>query len=175
MAGKIIVGQYKTGVGTLLIGDYGGRICMCDWADDPFRGTLDRRLVRGTGAVMETGETEVTQEAYRQVMEYLTNRRREFDLPIVVVGTDFQKAVWKAISSIPYGQVASYAHIARLIGLPQACRPVAAACGANRIAIIIPCHRVVASNGIGGYGGGVEIKRFLLWTEGSLERQSIAE
>ncbi len=105
-------------------------------------------------------------EVRRQLDAYFSRRRRRFDLPLAPRGTPFQRRVWRALTEIPYGQVISYGELARRVGNPRAARAVGAANGANPIAIIIPCHRVVAANGIGGYGGGLEIKRRLLALEG---------
>ena len=105
-------------------------------------------------------------EAARQLDEYFSGRRRQFDLPLDLEGTEFQQRVWEAVSEIPYGQTRTYAQIASTIGSPKAVRAVGAANGANRVAIIVPCHRVVASGGgLGGYGGGLELKRRLLALE----------
>jgi O-6-methylguanine DNA methyltransferase len=105
-------------------------------------------------------------EAARQLDEYFSGRRREFDLPLDLAGTEFQQRVWKSVSGIPYGQTRSYAQIATSIGSPKAVRAVGAANGANPVVIIVPCHRVIASGGgLGGYGGGLELKRRLLALE----------
>ena len=101
-----------------------------------------------------------------QLEEYFNARRRAFELPLDLRGTPFQQRVWNALLEIPYGETRSYAELARSIGEPKAFRAVGAANGANPIAIIIPCHRVVSSGGgLGGYGGGVPLKRRLLALE----------
>jgi methylated-DNA-[protein]-cysteine S-methyltransferase len=105
-------------------------------------------------------------DAARQLDEYFARRRRVFDLPLSVSGTDFQKQVWLTLAEIPYGQTISYAELARLVGRPQAFRAVGQANGANPIPVILPCHRVIAADGtIGGYGGGLPTKRLLLELE----------
>ena len=105
-------------------------------------------------------------DAARQLDEYFSGRRRQFDLPLDLEGTEFQQRVWKSVSAIPYGQTRSYAQIATTIGSPKAVRAVGAANGANPVVIIVPCHRVIASGGgLGGYGGGLELKRRLLALE----------
>ena len=107
--------------------------------------------------------------AARQLAEYFAGRRREFDLPLDLRGTDFQKCCWRELSKIPYGETRSYADIARAIGNPLAVRAVGLANGQNPIAIIVPCHRVIGSDGsLTGYGGGLEAKRKLLELEGAL-------
>jgi methylated-DNA-[protein]-cysteine S-methyltransferase len=102
-------------------------------------------------------------EAASQLAEYFAGRRREFDLPLVVDGTDFQTSVWLTLADIDYGETVSYAELARWIGHPKAFRAVGQANGANPIPVILPCHRVIAADGsIGGYGWGLPRKRFLL-------------
>jgi O-6-methylguanine DNA methyltransferase len=105
----------------------------------------------------------------RQLEEYFAGRRRQFDLPLDLRGTDFQQRCWRALLKIPYGETRSYADIARAIGNPAAVRAVGLANGQNPIAIIVPCHRVIGSDGsLTGYGGGLEVKRKLLELEGAL-------
>jgi len=109
----------------------------------------------------------VLEAATRQLTEYFAGRRRAFDVPLDLVGTPFQVAVWRALLKIPFGTTASYGDIARMIGKPKAVRAVGAANGANNIAIIVPCHRIVGSDGtLTGYGGGLPMKRRLLAHEG---------
>ena len=104
-------------------------------------------------------------EAERQLAEYFAGTRKTFDLPIRMAGTEFQRKIWRALLDIPYGETRTYGDIARAVGNPRACRAVGGANHVNPICIIVPCHRVVASNGIGGYGEGIEIKKFLLELE----------
>ncbi len=101
--------------------------------------------------------------ATRQLAEYFQGRRRSFDLPLEVRGTPFQQRVWKALRRIPYGETRSYGEIARQVGSPRAARAVGMANHANPVAIVIPCHRVIAAGGaLGGYACGIEFKRRLL-------------
>jgi methylated-DNA-[protein]-cysteine S-methyltransferase len=105
--------------------------------------------------------------AVAQLGEYFEGTRRAFDLPLELAGTPFQRAVWRALADIPYGQTISYAELAAMVGRPGAFRAVGQANGANPVPIVLPCHRVVSSGGgIGGYGGGLELKRRLLALEG---------
>jgi methylated-DNA-[protein]-cysteine S-methyltransferase len=105
----------------------------------------------------------------RQLEEYFSGRRRRFDLPLDLRGTDFQRRCWQELLKIPYGETRSYAQIAHAIGNPLAVRAVGLANGQNPIAIIVPCHRVIGSDGsLTGYGGGLETKRRLLELEGAL-------
>ena len=124
------------------------------------------------GVPVEPADTR--HEGYeRQLIDYFEGRRRVFDLPYELFGTDFQKDVWSAVAAIPYGRTSSYRDIARLVGRPDASRAVGAANGANPIPIVIPCHRVIGSNGsLTGYGGGLPLKRRLLALEGALRAPS---
>jgi len=103
-----------------------------------------------------------------QLLEYLEGKRADFDLALDLRGTPFQLAVWAALRAIPFGETRSYADVARAVGRPAAVRAVGAANGANPVAIVVPCHRVIASGGgLGGYGGGLELKARLLAMERS--------
>lgn len=105
--------------------------------------------------------------AASQLDEYFRGRRQQFDFPIVMSGTAFQRSVWDYLLTIPYGRSCTYGDIASAIGKPGAARAVGGAVGSNPISIVVPCHRVLASGGrLGGYGGGLETKRFLLQLEG---------
>ena len=107
-----------------------------------------------------------------QLEDYFAGGRRDFDLPLAPVGTDFQRRVWRALTSIPYGETISYGELARRIGNPQAARAVGLANGANPLPIIVPCHRVIGANGsLTGFGGGLPIKQALLVLEGSLSSE----
>ncbi len=104
--------------------------------------------------------------AVSQIREYLEGSRMDFDLALDIKGTDFQKEVWQVLKKIPYGQTMSYGEVAREIGRPKAARAVGAACGANPISLVIPCHRVLGTNGdLTGFGGGLAWKRWLLSLE----------
>ncbi len=108
----------------------------------------------------------VLKETATQLEEYLAGERTEFDVPMELDGTDFQRSVWRELCRIPYGETISYGELARRVGRPNGPRAVGQANGRNPIPIIVPCHRVLASNGIGGYGGGLPLKRALLAVEG---------
>ena len=111
-----------------------------------------------------------------QLEEYFAGTRRSFDLPLSFHGTDFRQGVWRALCDIPYGEVITYGELAKRIGNPNAFRAVGLANGANRLPIIIPCHRVVAAgNKIGGFSGGLGVKNFLLELEGVTSFQAQAE
>ena len=118
--------------------------------------------------------SEITDVASQQLGEYFRRERTAFDLPLLFVGTEFQKRVWEELLRIPYGTTLSYGEMARNLGIPRAVRAVANANGANPISIIAPCHRVIGSNGtLTGYGGGLETKRYLLELEGFIPSLAI--
>ncbi|PYX32237.1 MAG: cysteine methyltransferase [Acidobacteria bacterium] len=105
----------------------------------------------------------------RELDEYFSGQRRRFTFPLDLRGTDFQLACWRALQAIPYGETRTYADIARAVGKPNAFRAVGMANNRNPIAIVVPCHRVIASDGtLCGYGGGLDLKRRLLELEGAL-------
>jgi methylated-DNA-[protein]-cysteine S-methyltransferase len=107
--------------------------------------------------------------AIKQLKEYFSGSRKDFDLPLHLMGTEFQKLVWRQLKRVPFGQTASYKEIAEKIGRPKAMRAVGQANHRNPIPIIIPCHRIIGANGhLVGYGGGLDKKRFLLSHEGVL-------
>ena len=118
------------------------------------------------GGVPDGGPPAAVSTAQRQLEEYFAGHRRSFELPLAPSGTAFQRQVWFALADIPYGETISYAELAARVGRPRAFRAVGQANGANPIPIILPCHRVIASDGgIGGYGGGLDLKRQLLALE----------
>lgn len=116
-------------------------------------------------ALLQQAPTALLEKACRQLDEYFSSTRKSFSLPLDTGGTPFQKAVWAALADIPYGQTRTYGEIARLIGRPSSARAVGGACNRNPLAVFIPCHRVVAATGAGGFRGGAEMKHALLALE----------
>lgn len=113
-------------------------------------------------------KSRILSESARQLEEYLSGKRKSFNLPLDVTGTPFQKSVWKELKKIPYGKTSSYKDIAQRIKNAKAVRAVGSANGKNPLCIIVPCHRVIAHDGgLGGYSGGPEIKKRLLKLESS--------
>ena len=130
----------------------------------------ERRL--SFSRVVEAEEITPLQQAMEQLRRYLAGERVQFTCPLDLHGTPFQVTVWQALFRIPYGETCSYAEIASALGRLQAVRAVGAANGANPVAIIVPCHRVIGSNGtLTGYGGGLPTKRWLLKLEGNNQFQ----
>lgn len=131
-----------------------------------FLESLKRRI--GVEAVQDPGKLSVL----RGMLEaYFNGERVAFKLPLDLRGTDFQRAVWRATYDIPYGKLSSYGRLAAVVGKPRAARAVGNAMGANQLVIVVPCHRVVRSDGsLGGFGNRPELKRYLLSVEGILPR-----
>jgi O-6-methylguanine DNA methyltransferase len=119
--------------------------------------------LRFPDATVRSGVNPILRKAAAQLQAYFTAGLREFSLPLDLAGTSFQQEVWRAVASIPFGETRTYRDIAEAIGRPRAVRAVGAAQAANPLPLVIPCHRVIGSNGsLTGYGGGTEIKRWLL-------------
>lgn len=165
----IKVKKYQSPCGTLILGSYGGKLCLCDWQSGRHRGRVERRLRRMLHAVFCEGTDAVIEEAINQLDEYFAGSRKSFDIDLLFAGTDFQKEVWQRLLSIPYGTTVSYAEMARAVGMPRSVRAVANANGANAISIFAPCHRVIGSDhSLTGYAGGLPAKRMLLELEGAV-------
>lgn len=168
MDNKILTQTYLSPCGPLLLGSFQDKLCLCNWFNEKHPGRVDKRLQAGLHARYAPQASDITQEAVRQLDEYFTGQRKSFDMPLLFVGSDFQKSVWQMLLEIPYGQTISYGEMARRIGMPKAVRAVANANGANAISIFAPCHRVIGSDhSLTGYGGGLEAKKFLLELEGA--------
>ncbi|WP_332785419.1 methylated-DNA--[protein]-cysteine S-methyltransferase [Sphingomonas sp. PB1R3] len=139
---------------TLVASDAGLRAIL--WAEERVgRVPLPERRDDPANAILAT--------AVRQLTEYFEGRRRDFDLQLDPVGTDFQRSVWTGLNAIPYGETRSYAALATAIGRPGASRAVGAANGRNPLSIVTPCHRVIGANGtLTGFAGGLAVKQWLL-------------
>jgi methylated-DNA-[protein]-cysteine S-methyltransferase len=160
---KISIQNFKTPFGELTTGSFRGQICLCDWRYRKMRASIDRRILNGLDAYFREEKTDAIRLAGNQLNEYLEGNRTEFDIPLLPVGTPFQKRVWEELLRIPYGNTESYLGISRKIKNDKSIRAVAAASGANAISIFIPCHRVIGNNGeMTGYAGGIETKKKLL-------------
>ena len=166
---KIIVNPYQSPCGVLLLGSIGDKLCLCDWRTEKHSARVDNRLKRMWNAEFEEGTSAVIESARQQLDEYFAGKRQTFDIPLLFIGTDFQKTVWSELLKIPFGTSVSYGEVARRIGRPAAVRAVANANGANPMSIFVPCHRVIGSDrSLTGYGGGLGSKQRLLELEGGL-------
>jgi methylated-DNA-[protein]-cysteine S-methyltransferase len=152
---------------------------MLEWYEAEFGGDVRVRITTSPAGIRSIefhpgpiqGEPSpanpLIREAVRQLTAYFAAALRVFDLPLDIVGTEFQKRVWHELLTIPYGEIRSYRQVAQAIGAPHAVRAVGAANGANPIPIVVPCHRVIGSSGkLTGYGGGLPLKKRLLDLEG---------
>lgn len=144
---------YDTEIGTIKISEKDEKIIGLVFSDYKKENEIEK-------------ETDAIRKTYLQLKEYLSGKRKNFDIEIEMIGTEFQKKVWKELLNIPYGETRSYKDIAIAIGNGKACRAVGNANNKNPIAIIVPCHRVIGSNGsMTGYAGGLDIKEKLLKIE----------
>jgi methylated-DNA-[protein]-cysteine S-methyltransferase len=131
------------------------------------REAVDARIQRGLNATYHEGTSPVIEATIAQLNEYFAGGRISFDVPLHMVGTDFQQRVWQALLTVPYGATETYASLTRKVAAPTAIRAVASANGANALSIIVPCHRIIGSSGeLVGYAGGLPTKRKLLQLEG---------
>ncbi len=162
----LVVDRILTPLGPMLTAADDEEVWLLEFAD---RRMLEKQLEglrRRAGAVFTPGTNPVLDRLRLELEQYFGGERRRFDVPLALPGSDFQRDAWEALRAIPYGETRSYADQARAIGRPTAVRAVARANGQNRLAIVIPCHRVVGNDGrLCGYGGGVWRKRFLLELE----------
>lgn len=163
---KILIRRYASPLGELVIGSYRGCLCLCDWAESRRRSANARRLQFRLKAAFEEGKSPVANRTVEELEEYFAGERREFSIPVVFAGSGFQCAVWAELLKIPFGVTISYGELARRLGNPKAVRAVAGAVGANPVSVIVPCHRVVSSDGsLTGYAGGLAAKSALLALE----------
>ena len=162
----ISIQYYPTRIGELILGDHEGCLCLLDYRYRKLRARVDDRIKNGLQACFRESDTQLLKTTRKQLDEYLDGTKKQFDLPLLMIGSAFQKKVWTALMAIPYGATTSYFELARSIGNEKAVRAVAGANGANAMSLVIPCHRVIGSNGeLVGYGGGLAVKRKLLHLE----------
>lgn len=162
---------YDSPCGTLLLASCEDRLCMCDWAQMKCVESNKLRIQRLLHAEFREEPSAILHLAEKELNEYFAGARRVFDIPLLLIGTDFQKSVWEALLEIPYGVTRSYMEIAKRVGNAKGVRAVAQAIGSNGISIIVPCHRVIGSNqSLTGFAGGLDAKRFLLALETPLFR-----
>jgi len=165
----INIQYFKTNYGEFILGSSDGKLCMVDFRYRKMRKTVDDRIKKGLNAEFVEQDNEILQRTKIQLDEYFNMQRKEFDIPIQMVGTDFQKSVWEALLKVPYGTTSAYLQLAKEIDNEKAVRAVANANGANAIGIIIPCHRIIGTNGeLTGYAGGLPLKKRLLELEQNL-------
>jgi len=168
-ASQVLVTRVLTPLGPMVAGVNEEGLCLLEFADRRMLATQVERLQKRLGCAIAPGENAFTAQIARELEEYFAGERRAFTVPLVLRGTEFQEAVWRELLRIPYGETRSYEQMARAIGRPKAVRALGTANGDNRLAIVVPCHRVIRADGsLSGYGGGKWRKQQLL----ELERPS---
>ena len=158
----IALRDVETPIGRMTIGATDTTVVLCDFSERPMMAVQLASVRRRIGPT-SYGESPLLWRVEAQLSEYFAGTRDGFDLPIDMPGSPFQERVWAELQQIPYGQTVSYRALAERVDAGAAFRAVGRANGSNRLALIVPCHRVVAAHGgLGGYGGGLEAKRWLL-------------
>ena len=153
-------------LGPMIAGATSKGVCFLEWHDRGGIGRIKARVEKRYQMPVEPGDNEHLAQLERELTEYFASERREFDVVLDVKGTPFEDRVWEQLLAIPCGQTRSYGEIASTLGKPGASRAVGRANGANYVSIVIPCHRVIDSNGnLHGYGGGLWRKKRLLELE----------
>ena len=169
-ATPLFIREIDTRLGPMVAGATASDLVLLEFTDRSILDIQVARLEKHFGGVRQPGNSPVIEQLVLQLDEYFGGTRREFDIPLRAPGTEFQELVWAALRAIPCGATQSYGQIAAAIGRPTAVRAVAHANRDNRIAILIPCHRVIGADGtLTGYGGGLWRKRKLLDLEAGTE------
>jgi AraC family transcriptional regulator of adaptative response/methylated-DNA-[protein]-cysteine methyltransferase len=159
----ILTTRIETELGTMIAGAVDDGICLLEFSDRRMLNTEYKDLEKYLKTTIIEGENRHLRAIRKQLTEYFEGTRKEFSLPLVTPGTPFQQAVWKELMNIPYGTTRSYQQQSLALARSKSIRAVANANGMNRISIIIPCHRVIGSDGhLTGYGGGLKRKEWLL-------------
>lgn len=155
--------KIETPVGEMIAGATGEGICLLEFSDRRMLNTEYKDLARLLKTTVEDGENIYLIDLCNQLKEYFDGGRKEFNIPLVTPGTKFQQKVWKELLNIPFGSTRSYQEQALALNSPGSVRAVAKANGMNRISIVIPCHRVIGTDGhLTGYGGGLKRKKWLI-------------
>ena len=166
---KIHIQYYKTPLTEFIMGSYDGKLCMLDYRYRKKRESVDRRLKSLLNAEYILKDDAVLMQTRKEIDAYFRGELKEFSIPLLMLGSEFQKSVWSALLRVPYGETRTYLELSRTIGNEKAVRAVANANGANAIGIIIPCHRIIGTNGkLTGYAGGLKLKQKLLEIENNL-------
>lgn len=164
--GEILIRHWQSPIGEMTIGSIGEELCISDWTCNLRRTAVDVCICRDLKSEYKDGTSPTVEQAIRELEEYFAGTRRVFDVPVRIIGTDFQHIVRSELMNIPYGSTISYAELAKRIGNPKAVRAVANAIATNPLSIFVPCHRVIGSGGsLTGYAGGLAAKLSLLSLE----------
>jgi methylated-DNA-[protein]-cysteine S-methyltransferase len=157
-----------TPIGEFILGTHLQKICLLDFKHRRTRQTIDNRLKKKLKTTFIEKDTPLLSELKINIDHYLFSKQKQWNFPLLLIGTPFQKKVWNEILKVPYGKTMTYLQLAKNIGCEKSVRAVANANGANAIGLIIPCHRIIGSNGtLTGYAGGLDAKKHLLTLESS--------
>ncbi|MBT5390696.1 MAG: methylated-DNA--[protein]-cysteine S-methyltransferase [Alphaproteobacteria bacterium] len=163
---KINIQYYKTKIGELILGSFNNDLYLLDFRYRKMRIAIDSRIQKGLEADFIERNNQLLERTRQQIDEYFSGNRKKFTIPLLLVGSSFQKNVWKLLLKVPYGTTSTYLQLAKNINNKKAVRAVANANGANAIGIIIPCHRIIGTDGsLVGYAGGLAAKKRLLKLE----------
>ncbi|HEY3251285.1 MAG TPA: methylated-DNA--[protein]-cysteine S-methyltransferase [Ignavibacteria bacterium] len=164
----IVTSLFESPLGPIILGAASKGLCLTEFTDRRMLEFQMKTLHKRFDAAIVPGKNEFIRQAEQELKEYFSGNLKKFKVPLIYPGTEFQQKVWGELIKIPYGETISYAELAKRVGIPDAVRAVGTANGMNRLGIIIPCHRVVNKSGkLGGYGGGVWRKQWLLDLERS--------
>lgn len=168
--------DFKSPYGDLTIASYGDKLCICDWKYRRMRMSINERVRKYYNSEFVEESSIVIEKTIELLNRYFSGEDVEWDIPIELIGTDFQKSVWTQLLKIPYGKTTTYKKLSENMKNEKAIRAVATANGANTHAIIVPCHRVIGSNGdLVGYAGGLRVKKKLLDLESKVFQPSLFE
>lgn len=166
---QINIQFYKTQAAEFILGSFNNKLCLLDYKYRKMRQVLNTRICHTLNAEFIEQEDKVLSQTKAQIDEYFMGERSEFDIPLLMVGSEFEKLVWKSLLNIPYGQTTTYSALLGNLDHDNTLQSVIKANGANSLALIVPCHRVLDDNGgLLGYGGGLPLKLKLLTLEQNL-------
>jgi methylated-DNA-[protein]-cysteine S-methyltransferase len=171
---NILISTYKSPVGEIILGSFQDKLCLCDWKYRKQRKQIDMRIAKHFNTTFREDTSTVNQATQDQLNAYFKGEIETFNIPISFAGTTFQEKVWHALTEIPYGRTMSYLALSKSLGDQKAIRAVATANGANALSIIVPCHRIIGSDGsLVGYAGGLSAKKKLLKLEKSFPSEQL--
>lgn len=166
----IYISEHLSPFGKLILGASDSSLFFCDWKARKDSDRFISRIIKSLNDDILVASNALIHKAITLLDGYFSGAVPEWNIPLFFDGSDFQKKVWNEISNVSYGNTTSYSRLAFKCGCHSAVRAVANAVGANRFSIIIPCHRIVGKNNIGGYAGGLQVKQSLLNLENSIKK-----
>lgn len=171
---NILISTYKSPIGEIILGSFQDKLCICDWKYRRQRAQIDLRITTHFKASFKEEPSPFHKQTEEQLNAYFNKEIDHFDTPLTFAGTTFQKKVWTALTNIPYGKTMSYLTLSTTLGDSKAIRAVATANGANALSIIVPCHRIIGSDGsLVGYAGGLPAKKYLLTLENAFPSEQL--